>query len=67
MDDTNSWVVPLPFRSPRQRLPNNREQARSRFNSLCRTPHNKLEVREHFVEFMQRIFDNDRAELAPSV
>ncbi|XP_053323801.1 uncharacterized protein LOC128497662 [Spea bombifrons] len=23
-DETNSWVAPLPFRSPRQRLPNNR-------------------------------------------
>ncbi|KAJ8381420.1 hypothetical protein SKAU_G00021980 [Synaphobranchus kaupii] len=26
-DDTNSWVAPLPFRSPRQRLTNNKQQA----------------------------------------
>ncbi len=67
MDDTNSWVAPLPFRSPRQRLPNNREQTLSRFNSLCRTLRKKSEMREHFVEFMERIFDNDHAEPAPPV
>lgn len=67
MDDTNSWVAPLPFHSPRQRLPNNREQALSRFNSLCHTLRKKPEMRDHFVEFMQRIFDNDYAELAPSM
>ncbi|KAK3531570.1 hypothetical protein QTP70_024955 [Hemibagrus guttatus] len=26
MDESNSWVAPLPFRTPRQRLPNNRDQ-----------------------------------------
>ncbi len=67
MDDTNSWVAPLPFCSPRQRLPNNREQALSPFNSLCHTLCRKSEMREHFVEFMQRIFDNDHAEPAPPV
>ncbi|XP_053091228.1 uncharacterized protein LOC128318568 isoform X1 [Pangasianodon hypophthalmus] len=67
MDDTNSWVAPLPFRSPKQHLPNNREQAQSRFNSLCRTLRKKPEMREHFVEFMQRILDNDHAELVPPV
>nr|XP_055053838.1 uncharacterized protein LOC129438965 [Misgurnus anguillicaudatus] len=67
MDDTNSWVAPLPFRFPRQRLPNNREQALSRFNSLRRTLHKKPEMREDFLEFMKRIFDNNHAELAPSV
>ncbi len=67
MDDNNSWVAPLPYCSPRQRLPNNREQALSPFNSLCHTLCRKSEMREHFVEFMQRIFDNDHAEPAPPV
>ena len=26
-DSTGSWVSPLPFRTPRQRLPNNKQQA----------------------------------------
>lgn len=26
MDESNSWVAPHPFRTPRQRLPNNRDQ-----------------------------------------
>lgn len=35
INEGNSWVAPLPFRTSRPRLPNNREQALS-FNSLCR-------------------------------
>jgi hypothetical protein len=33
-DKENSWVAPLPFKQPRQYLPNNRQQAVERFNSL---------------------------------
>ena len=65
IDDGNSWVAPLPFRPSRPLLPNNREQALNRFNSLCRTLGRKPEMKEHFVTFMQRIFDQDHAELAP--
>ena len=65
MDETNSWVAPLPFRTPRPRLPNNREQALSRLTSLCCTLDKKPEMKEHFVAFMQKIFDNNHAELAP--
>ncbi|KAI3360728.1 hypothetical protein L3Q82_012871 [Scortum barcoo] len=32
-NELNSWVTPLPFRKPRPRLPNNREQAIKRFHS----------------------------------
>ncbi|XP_047447617.1 uncharacterized protein LOC125012056 [Mugil cephalus] len=35
-DDSNSWVAPLPFKEPRQRLPNNREHVVKRFESLQR-------------------------------
>lgn len=65
MDSTNSWVAPLPFRSFRQRLPNNREQALSRLTSLRRTIERKPERKTHFLSFMRKIFDRDQAELAP--
>ena len=65
MDDTNSWVAPLPFRSPRQRLPNNRDQALSRLTSLRCTLERKPKMKADFVTFMQSIFDRDQAELAP--
>lgn len=29
IDDSNSWVAPVPFREPRRKLPNNRAQASS--------------------------------------
>lgn len=65
MDESNSWVTPLPFRTPRQRLPNNREQAFTRLTSLLRTLEKKPEMKSHFVTFMQNIFDRDHAEVAP--
>ncbi|KAM4591910.1 uncharacterized protein PAE49_019480 [Odontesthes bonariensis] len=65
INEGNSWVAPLPFRASRSRLPKNREQALNRFNSLCRTLDRKVEMKQHFVAFMQRIFDQDHAELAP--
>lgn len=65
VDNTNSWVAPLPFRPSRQRLPNNREQALQRFRSLSRTLERKPQMRDHFIAFMQKIFDHNHAELAP--
>ena len=65
MDDSNSWVAPLPFRTPRRRLPNNRDQALTRLNSLQRTLEKKPEMKAHFVTFMKNIFDRDHAEVAP--
>lgn len=65
INDANSWVAPLPFRTPRPRLPNNREQALSRFTSLCRTLDRKPVMKSQFLTFMQKILDQDHAELAP--
>ena len=64
-DSTNSWVAPLPFRQPRRRLPNNREYAMSQLRSLHRTLAKKPEMKAHFFDFMQKIFDKHHAELAP--
>lgn len=44
IDEGNSWVAPLSFHTSRSHLPNNREQARSHFNSLCRTLEWKAEM-----------------------
>ena len=66
-DSSNSWVAPLPFRSPRRTLPNHREYASSRFRTLQRILEKKPEMKTHFVEFMQKILDNNHAELAPTL
>ncbi|KAL4008122.1 hypothetical protein ACER0C_001974 [Sarotherodon galilaeus] len=64
-DDANNWVAPLPFRHPRRRLPNNREQALTRLMSLWKTLKRKTKMKDHYVEFMKRIFDKGHAERAP--
>lgn len=64
-DGSNSWVDPLPFRVPRQRLSNNREQVLSRFISLQKTLRRKLGMRDQFLGFMKKIFDSGHAEMAP--
>ncbi|XP_075706846.1 uncharacterized protein LOC142741353 [Rhinoderma darwinii] len=60
-----SWVAPLPYRPQRQRLPNNREQVYKRFVSLRHSLQRKPEMRDHFFTFMEKIFQNGHAELAP--
>lgn len=47
-DVSNNWVTPLPFRVPRQRLSNNREQVFTRFASLEKTLQRKTEMRDQF-------------------
>lgn len=64
-DESNSWVAPLPFCSPRQRLPNNREQASHRLATLTRSLRKHPERKEHFIDFMNKLFENGRAEVAP--
>uniref|UniRef100_A0A8C5LSS9 60S ribosomal protein L6 n=1 Tax=Leptobrachium leishanense TaxID=445787 RepID=A0A8C5LSS9_9ANUR len=43
-DDANSWLAPLPFRTPREKLPNNLQQAAAQFASLKRTLKKKTEA-----------------------
>lgn len=66
-EDCNSWVAPLPFRTPRQRLPNNRGQALNRLMSLRRTLIKKPEMKDHFVDFMKKVFRYEHAEPAPTL
>ncbi|KAI4899545.1 hypothetical protein NFI96_016157, partial [Prochilodus magdalenae] len=64
-DTDHSWVAPLPFRSPRQSLPSNRELAVKRLGSLKKSLEKKQETKKHYTEFMQKMLDNDQAEHAP--
>eukprot|EP00079_Xenopus_tropicalis_P024746 XP_012817710.2 PREDICTED: uncharacterized protein LOC100485864 [Xenopus tropicalis] len=63
-DDSHSWVAPLPFRTPRCKLPSNREQAMVRLASLRRTLHGKPGMKRDFTEFIKKMLDNDHAEIA---
>lgn len=64
-DEDNSWVAPLPFKEPHQQMPNNRELAVTRFSSLKRNLQRKPQMQEQYVEFMEGIFSNGHAEVAP--
>lgn len=66
-DELNNWVAPLPFKSPRPMLPNNREQALSRLSSLRRTLNKNCEMKEQFSAFMDKLFENKHAEKASPV
>ena len=63
-DASGHWVAPLPFKTPRPVLPNNRRQALDRAirfdNNLRRNPSKMT----HFIEFMSAVIDAGHAELA---
>ncbi|XP_059827397.1 intersectin-1-like [Hypanus sabinus] len=46
-DEANNGVAPLPIREPRQRSPDNKEQAVKRFTSLRKTQKRKPEMQQH--------------------
>ncbi|XP_057705305.1 uncharacterized protein LOC130923571 [Corythoichthys intestinalis] len=64
-DKDNNWTAPLPFKSPRPKLPNNKSQALKRLMSLVRNFERKAELKQNFVSFMDKIFQNEHAEIAP--
>ena len=66
-NDSHSWVAPLPFRQPRQRLPNNRDQALKRFKSLQHNLRRRPEIEHQYVAFMGKLLENDHAEVAPGL
>lgn len=59
------WTAPLPFRSPRETLPDNYQMPLRRAKSLDASLHNNEEKKGHFLAFMQKILDSNHAELAP--
>ncbi|XP_023930308.1 uncharacterized protein LOC106157407 [Lingula anatina] len=66
-NDKDQWMAPLPFKHPRQRMPNNRSQVFGRaksFDAALKKDERKL---QHMVEFMENIFDTQAAEVAPEL
>lgn len=59
------WSGPLPFRAHRPRLPNNKQMALKRAQSLQRSLTRNPRKRDHFLLFMKDMFDRGHAELAP--
>ncbi|XP_026119086.1 uncharacterized protein LOC113098285 [Carassius auratus] len=64
-DSCNSWVAPLPFREPRQSLPNNKDNALKRLLALRHTLNKRPQMKAHFLEFMDNLLKNEHAEIAP--
>ncbi|KAL3968170.1 collagen beta-1,O-galactosyltransferase [Sarotherodon galilaeus] len=54
----------LDLGAPRPPLPNNREQAMTRLFSLLRKLERKPRMKDQFIAFMHKIFDNNHAEPA---
>lgn len=63
-DDTFLSIMNEDCQTPRRRLPNNRQQVVNRLMSLRRTLLKKPEMKDHYIEFMDKIFSSGHAELA---
>ncbi|XP_060571866.1 uncharacterized protein LOC132730037 [Ruditapes philippinarum] len=61
------WIAPLPLRSGRPRLPNNKKQVVKRTNNLLKGLEKDPVKKAHFFEFMDKLFSNGHAELAPKL
>ncbi|MEL6844726.1 MAG: hypothetical protein AAFP02_16065, partial [Bacteroidota bacterium] len=66
-DEHGNWVAPLPFRKDRPRLTNNKRYVFGRMTSLVKGLEKNPEKKQHMLEFMQKVFDRNFAEYAPSV
>ncbi|XP_062610035.1 uncharacterized protein LOC134271839 [Saccostrea cucullata] len=66
-DQNGKWIAPLPFRSPRPVLPNNRPQAWRRAQILDASLQRDEVKRTHFIEFMKKVLDSGAAEVAPTL
>ncbi|CAG2217211.1 unnamed protein product [Mytilus edulis] len=60
-----NWEAPLPFRYPRQRLPNNRSHAFKRAMNLDVSLRRDEKKKEHLFEFMKKVLERKHAEIAP--
>jgi hypothetical protein len=60
----SKWSAPLPFKSPRPKLPNNKAQAFQRAKSLQNSLNKNPVKRQHFVDFMGNLLSSGHAELA---
>ncbi|XP_014676742.1 PREDICTED: uncharacterized protein LOC106816632 [Priapulus caudatus] len=63
-DNKGCWTAPLPFRSPRQVMPNNRSLALKRAKFLDANLQRNPTKKEHFIKFMKKVIDSGAAEVA---
>lgn len=63
-DSSGQWMAPLPFKEPREVLPNNRAQAYQRAKILDKSLQQNSVKRQHMVEFMDKVFQSGAAEVA---
>ena len=66
-NEAGSWEAPLPVRDEFSRLPNNREDAVKRFKSTTRALEKKPLMKQHYFDFMQKLFEKRHAEPAPEL
>ncbi|MCG8046576.1 MAG: hypothetical protein N0E48_13205 [Candidatus Thiodiazotropha endolucinida] len=64
-DSAGHFSAPLPFKPNRPILPNNREHALRRAKSLHVSLCKNDVKRQHFIDFMTKVFENGNAEEAP--
>ena len=64
-NENGSWEAPLPFRHDVKDFPSSRVNAMKRLTSTRRTLDKNPVMKEQYFTFMQKIFDNDHAEIVP--
>ncbi|XP_062602662.1 uncharacterized protein LOC134264383 [Saccostrea cucullata] len=64
-DSFGVWMAPVPFKSERTRLPNNRPQVLQRAQQLESNLKRNPEKLNHFIIFMDKVFRSQAAERAP--
>ena len=65
--ESGNWEAPLPLRDGIEKLPNNRDEALKRLKSTRRSLDKKPLMKQHYFDFMQKLFDNGHAEPAPKI
>jgi hypothetical protein len=66
-DEDGRWKAPLPFKSPRPQLKNNRLQALKRAQTLDYDLRKNPLKKEHFITFMKSVTESGALEVAPPI
>ncbi len=66
-NSSGNWEMPLPFRSRNVMMPNNREQAANRLQSLLRSFKRRPQMEKDYFEFLGKVIARGHAELVPDV
>lgn len=65
-NELGNWEMPLPLRTDKLSLPNNREQCLNRLLGIKRKLLKNGKVLKQYTEFMQKMFNKNHASLVPS-